>query len=168
MTAKELAKAISCSEQWVFALRRRFPDQCPKSFDDVEGWKAALAHSRTQSRTKNNRGAKILLQDSSSELSDIVRLTRARANKVEVEHEILTIELAATKRQVVRQEEVMTIFAKLANVLRARLMKMRTDLPSSLLGLDSAGMDKVLGERMEEALAHFELPKDFFEPRGIV
>jgi hypothetical protein len=171
MTSEELAKSIGCSKPWVFYLKKKFPDRCPSSFDDVPGWKAVLDFSRTQAKVKYTRGATQPRRDNgqkTGELSDIARLTKARANKVETEHEILTIELAATKRQVIRQEEAIALFARIATIVRGRLMKMRNDLPNILLGLNSEGIDRVLAEKMEEALSSLVIPGDFWVPKGLV
>lgn len=170
MTSRELAKAVGCSTPWIYHLKKKYSDRCPKDFNDVAGWKALLAFSRTE--TAVYRTPKKLKNSQSNgdglELSDIARLTRARANKVETEHEILSIELAATKRSIVREEEIIALFAKLSVVLRGRLMKMAADLPNMLLGLDAPAIDAVVREKLEEVLATLVLPKDLFEPRGIV
>src|ERR1700756_2977731 len=145
MTADELASLIGVSRPWLFHLKNKFPKDCPSNFNDVEGWKVFLASTRKAARVKRTPGAKT--RKGSDQLSDMARLTKSRANKVETEHEILTIELSATRRQVVRQEEVIDLFAKVAAVARGRLMKMRNDLPSALLGLDAPAIDKGLGEK---------------------
>ena len=95
-------------------------------------------------------------------------MTRGRADKVATENQILEIELQATKRQVIKQEEAIMLFGRVASVVRGRLMKMRADLPNMLLGLDAPGIDKVLAEKMEEVLASLVIPDDFFTPRGVV
>jgi|SRR6516165_10672593 hypothetical protein len=170
MTSEELAKAINCSKVWIFHLRKKFPDRCPKTFDDVEGWKAVLAFSRVQAKVPYVRGATQPRSNdvNGDELSDIQRLTRGRADKVATENQILEIELQATKRQVIKQEEAIMLFGRVASVVRGRLMKMRADLPNMLLGLDAPGIDKVLAEKMEEVLASLVIPDDFFTPRGVV
>jgi hypothetical protein len=170
VTSEQLARTIGCSRQWVFYLRKKFPDRCPKNFDDVEGWKELLALSRTQAKVKYVRAAAQPRSNGANgdELSDIQRLTRGRADKVQTENQILEIELQATRRQVIRQEEAIALFGKVAAVVRARLMKMRNDLPNALLGLDAPAIDKVLAEKMEEVLATLVIPDDFFTPRGVI
>jgi hypothetical protein len=80
----------------------------------------------------------------------------------------LTIELAATKRQVIRQEEAIALFSRVATIVRGRLMKMRNDLPNILLGLDAQQIDQVLAQKMEEALSSLVIPGDFWVPKGLV
>ena len=169
MTCKELAAELGISFPWIFQLKKKFPNEAPKNFDDVEGWRKLLEASRKNPVSKSRVTVlKHKSSKSSEELSDIARLTRGRANKVETEHEILTIELAATKRQVIRQEEAIELFARIAAIVRGRLMKMRNDLPSALLGLDAPGIDQVLAQKMEEALSSLVIPADFWSPKGLV
>jgi hypothetical protein len=167
MTSEELAKSVGCSKPWIFYLKKKFPERCPRNFNDVEGWKAVLAFSRTQAKVKYVRGA-TQPRNNGEQLSDIQRLTKARANKVETEHEILTIELGVTRRQIVKQEEVMALFGKIASITRARLMKLRADLPCCLAGLDAASIDRILGERFEEISSNLSIPDDFFVSKGIL
>jgi hypothetical protein len=169
MTSKELAAELGISFPWIFQLKKKFPNEAPKSFDDVEGWRKLLEASRKNPVSKSRLTVlKHKSSKSSEELSDIARLTRARANKTEHEDEILLIELAATKRQVVREEETLALFAKLATIVRGRLMKMANDFPSMLLGLDAPAIDKVVREKLEEALSSLVIPDDFHTPRGVV
>jgi hypothetical protein len=169
MTCKELAAELGISFPWIFQLKKKFPDEAPKTFDDVEAWRKLLEKSRKNPVSKSRLTVlKHKSSKSSEELSDIARLTRARANKTEHEDEILLIELAATKRQVVREEETLALFAKLATIVRGRLMKMANDFPSMLLGLDAPAIDKVVREKLEEALSSLQIPDDFHTPRGVV
>ena len=100
-----MAKEIGCSKQWLFQLKKKFPDRCPKNFADVEAWKAVLAESRVGAKVKYVRGATQPKSNGEKPvgISDIARLTKARAGKVETEHEILLIELEATRRSIIKQ-----------------------------------------------------------------
>jgi hypothetical protein len=53
----------------------------------------------------------------------------ARAKKTATAAEILSIELDPTKRHILTQEEVLTIFGHIGTVLRGKFLKMRNDLP---------------------------------------
>jgi hypothetical protein len=52
----------------------------------------------------------------------------SRAREKAAAAELREIELAATKRAVVRQEEVKIIFGQIGTIIRGRLLKMRSDL----------------------------------------
>jgi hypothetical protein len=163
VNAQQLADKLEVHRTWIFTLRKKFPEEAPKTFDDVEGWKKLLDSTRKTVRVQPARSTK-----STPELTDIARLTRGRADKVELENEILIIELDATKRKVIRQEEVITLFGQIASVVKGRLRKMANDLPSALLGLDSASIDRIVTEKLDYALSSFDLPNEFFAPKSRV
>jgi hypothetical protein len=168
VTADELAKELGISRALLFKIRTRYPlKEHPATFNDVEGWRTFIAKAKTDIRTTTPIPESTNNKLPSATESNII-FVAARAKEKVANAEIREIELAATRRQVVRQEEVTAIFAKLSNIVRVRLMKIRNDLPSALLGLDAPGIDKVLAEKMEEALAPLVIPEDFFEPRGVI
>jgi hypothetical protein len=129
-----------------------------------------LAWSRTQAKVKYVRGATQPRSNGAKgdQLTDIERLTRGRANKVQTENQILEIELAATQRRIIRQEEAIELFAKVASIVRARFLKLRNDLPCMVTGLDPAAIDKVLAEKTEEVLSSLVIPDDFFNPKSLL
>jgi hypothetical protein len=102
-----------------------------------------------------------------SELTDIQRLTRNRADKVQIERELLALELGVARREAIPAAEVIRVFEALGAVMRIKLLRLRTDLPSALLGLDCAGIDKVLEERFAEMCSSWRLPPDFFNSRSV-
>jgi hypothetical protein len=175
MTASELAKDLGISRALLFKIRKRYPRaEQPATFDDVEAWRIFITkaqsgvHSPTRLPGAKKPGRPIGWQEIPSATESNIIFVAARAKEKVANAEIREIELAATKRQVVRQEETIALFGKLATIVRGRLMKMRNDLPSALLGLDAPAIDKVLAEKMEEALAPLVIPEDFFSPRGLV
>jgi hypothetical protein len=40
MTADQLAKKLGCSKTTIFNLKRAYPDKAPKSFGNLQSWKA--------------------------------------------------------------------------------------------------------------------------------
>jgi hypothetical protein len=46
MTADQLAKRLGCSRATIFNLKKAYPEKAPKSFGNVQAWKAfALANT---------------------------------------------------------------------------------------------------------------------------
>jgi hypothetical protein len=175
MTADQLAHKLGISRALLFKIRKRYPQgEYPANFDDVEAWRSFITkaqtpfHSPTRLPEAKRPGRPIGWKEIPSATESNVIFVAARAKEKVANAEIREIELAATRRQIIRQEEVVALFSKLATVVRGRLMKMRNDLPSALLGLDAPAIDKVLAEKMEEALTPLVIPEDFFSPRGLV
>jgi hypothetical protein len=172
MTADDLARILGISRAQLFKLRKRYPaSEYPDNWNDVKGWRGFLAQTHNGMLTPvpvSEPTKKQVASDLPSATESNVIFVAARAKEKVAAAEILEIELAATKRSIVREEEIIALFAKLSVVLRGRLMKMAADLPNMLLGLDAPGIDKVVREKLEEALSTLVLPKDLFDPRGIV
>jgi ribosomal protein L29 len=168
MTSEQLAKELGISRALLFKIRSQHsPGEYPDNFSDVAAWRGFMARAKTGIRTTTPL-PELKKSNLPSAIESNVIFVAARAKEKVAAAEILEIELAATKRAIVREEEIIALFAKLSVVLRGRLMKMAADLPNMLLGLDAPGIDKVVREKLEEVLSTLVLPKDLFDPRGIV
>jgi hypothetical protein len=162
MTADQLAKELGISRPWLFHLKRKFAAEAPKDFHDIEAWETFVEFTKTQVKTRGRKSLK-----GPVELSDYRRLVRLRGDKLELERQMLSIELGATERRLIPQEEITAVFGKLGTVLRGRLIKARNDLPSALLGLNEAAMDAILREKFDFVMSEFSLPADFWSVRGL-
>lgn len=156
MNVSELAAALGISRVTFYA-RRKDP-RAPQSLD-LEAWRAYL------------KGARVNAPPESTGEGDTRKAYDylfERARKTSLASDILAIELAATRRDTVRKEEVKTLFSQIAAVVRGRLLKLRADLPSALAGRSEAEIERIVTDKIEQALSGLSIPERFFEPEGLV
>ena len=156
MNVSELAAALGISRVTFYA-RRKDP-HAPKELD-LEAWRAYLKGARVNAPPESpGEGASRQAYDYVFE----------RARKTSLAADILAIELAATRRDTVRKEEVRTLFGQIGAVVRGRLLKLRADLPSALAGRGEAEIERIVTEKVEHALGGLSIPETFFDPKGLV
>lgn len=161
MTADELAKELGIGRMTLFRLKKAYPREAPKSFADVEKWKAFLEVTKTK-EVGSHQSALALNGDANESY------VQARARKTHIAAEMGQIQLDATKRNVIRREEVSNLFTRVFSVVRARIMKMGADLPCACVGLSESDIDRVVREKIDYALSEAEINAEFFNPKSLV
>jgi hypothetical protein len=184
VTADELAKVINVPRRTLFWMRKRH-EGAPDNFDDVSGWRTFIESNSSSTKPKPApkpaaRPAQTkLLSDSKTEApteepaanpatASNLNYVAARALRTQTAAELDLIKLEATRRNIIRKEEVKVIFQRIAAVVRGRFLKVRYDLPCACVGLTEAQIDKVVGEKFEYAMAALDIPSEFFEPASVV
>jgi hypothetical protein len=168
VTAEELAKELGISRALLFKIRKRYPPgEYPATFSDVEAWRTFIANAKTDIRTRTPL-AKLKRDNLPSATESNIIFVAARAKEKVANAEIRELQLLATKRAIVHAEEVQLLFARIASITRARVLKAANDFPSLLIGLDQAAIDKIVQAKLTEALSSLDLPENFFTPRSVV
>jgi hypothetical protein len=160
MTAEELAKVLGVSRKTLFRLKKSYPEAAPANFDDPEKWKRVLETART--KEVGSHQPEISTSDSHA------IYVEARARKTQVAAEMGQIQLDATRRNVIRREEVASLFSRVFSIVRARIMKMGADLPCACVGLSEPEIDRVVQEKIAYALSGAEINAEFFNPKSLV
>jgi hypothetical protein len=172
MKAETLATILKVSRRYVFALKRRYPTEAPKSFDDIEGWRAFLsAHQLVHNPHKVAEMAGAAINSDANgngAVASNMRYIEARARRMTITAELALLRLEATRRTVIPKADVRILFARIGSVLRARILRMRNDLPCELTGLSEAGIQKVLDEKIAQVLSELVIPDDFWQPQSVV
>lgn len=167
MTADELAKKLEVSRRLLFKLKAKYPNEAPP-FNDIAGWRSFLDANKTTPNLPPERPSLAATPAAGTATASNLTYVDARARKTAIGAEMDLLKLEATKRNVIRREEVKVLFAKIGSVVRARLLKVRYDLPCSCVGLTESQIDKVVEEKFSYALAAFDIPKEFFEPQSVI
>lgn len=179
MTADELAKIINVPRRTLFWMRKRH-EGAPASFDDVAGWRTFIESNSSSvkpkpppkvappSRLPDTAPPAIEEPATNPATASNLNYVAARALRTQTAAELDLIKLEATRRNIIRKEEVKLIFGRIAAVVRGRFLKVRYDLPCACVGLTEAQIDKVVGEKFEYAMAALDIPTEFFEPASVV
>lgn len=164
-------------------MRKRH-EGAPASFDDVAGWRTFIESNSSSVKPKPppkpntnsvQNGIKSVIAPPAIEepatnpaTASNLNYVAARALRTQTAAELDLIKLEATRRNIIRKEEVKLIFGRIAAVVRGRFLKVRYDLPCACVGLTEAQIDKVVGEKFEYAMAALDIPTEFFEPASVV
>lgn len=161
MTAEQLAKQLGLSRRALFALKKRYGPEAPQDFNDPEEWKAFIEAGRTDNRTKVDAKRP-------STVDWNKHFVQFRALEKESKAALTAIELEATRRKILSQEEILQIFGHIGAVLRGKLLKLKNDIPSACAGLNEVGIEAVCQQKFDEIMGSFTLPADLFDPRSKV
>lgn len=179
MTADELAKAINVPRRTLFWMRKRY-EGAPDNFDDVSGWRTFIESNSSSVKPKpapkaaapgripDTAPAPVEEPATNPATASNLNYVAARALRTQTAAELDLIKLEATRRNIIRKEEVKLIFARIAAIVRGRFLKVRYDLPCACVGLTEAQIDKVVGEKFEYAMAALVIDSEFFEPASVV
>jgi hypothetical protein len=169
VTAVELVRELGISRALLFKIRRRYPKgEYPASFDDIEAWRTFISKARTDIRTTTPLPKPAGNGKLPSATESNIKFVAARAKEKAAAAELRELQLLATRRSLVHAEEVQLLFGQIAGVTRMRLMKMANDLPCTLTGLDPPSIDRIVQEKLTEALSSLVLPENFFTIRSVI
>jgi hypothetical protein len=86
-----------------------------------------------------------------------------RARRTHILANIDAIREETTKRNMVAKGEVIELFGRIASVVRSRFMRMEADLPAALEGRTASEIQKIVREKVTEALNSLSIPETFFQ-----
>jgi hypothetical protein len=167
MTSEQLAEKLGINRRTIFWMRKRYPG-APTNFNDVDKWRDWIESNKSQINPGKVDEAEVEPEPKNTAVASNISYVAARALKTQAQAEMATIQLAVTRRNIIRKEECKALFAKIAAVVRGRFLKVRADLPCTCVGLTEVEIEKVVTEKIEYALSALDIPKEFFEPQSAV
>jgi len=163
LSATHIAAILQVSRTWLFTLRKRFLQDAPKDFKDVEQWRIFVEHHRIEPirlPPPVSKKQPVQRRDSSA-----ARYNEARTRKLNAQASLAEINLAASKREMIPRIDVETAFATVANRVKAQLSRLVNDAPGFLLGLTAEQIHVALNDKIRNVLNGIAMDDDFYKPR---
>jgi hypothetical protein len=151
----ELIRLIGVSRQTFYTYVRR-PD-APKGLD-IDEWKAFVQNTQTNIRIPRANRATPTNGDERYDYG------YERARKTHMGAELDLIKLEATRRNIFPKAEVIETFTGIVTVFKARLLKLEGELPCALEGRPAVEIQKIVREKITDALNALSIPEAFFLP----
>jgi hypothetical protein len=169
-TKAALAKILSVSRQTLFTYLKR-PD-CPQSLDVAE-WTEYVARVRTHMPAGKRKPTRFEFKDddgigSDDDVEGELDFNYERARRTKYLADLDKIKRDAARRYVVMKQEVIDLLATIGATVRSKLLRLEGDMPSALVGRTEAEIQKIVRQKVEEALSLLAIPDSFFTPASDV
>jgi hypothetical protein len=168
MTIAALSKCLGIPRRTLYRYRKDYPDQAPKSFDELDSWIEFIGRIRNypadRTRPRDRNGNETSAEDHNGEYSPALE-RKERILKLRLGNEVRRTSLEKLRESVVSVAECEATMDRIRAVVSGEILKLPGSLCHELAGKDAAFIQGILARSIYKCLESSSRPEIFFKTK---
>jgi hypothetical protein len=174
MTIAALSERLAIPRRTLYRYRRDFPDQVPKSFDDLESWIEFIGRIKNypseRTRPGNQNGTESSPEDQNGEHAEYSAAVerRERIIKLRLGNQARRTSLEVLRQNTITVAECEATMERLRAVVGPDLLRLPGSLCHELAGRDPQHIQQLLEVALRSALDRVSQPETYLDSKSTI